>query len=237
MYARSSTAWCPQWWKDAEGTYRLEALWRAWEHVRLDPATGSSVWLRDHADPHMAVLLSSDGPASSRSLRRRVCRDRVDLQSPAPRAATEVEGDLRNRRQVERCALRRPGRWLELVERNGDELCIGTRRADALLPVTGARHELHGDVACGAVGLQPHPQTSGRAPVLSNGVGDPGVAVRAQRIGQQHARAEPICHTAERRRDRVAAHVADICRLQRRIGGVAVEVVDQDAGDRRPGSE
>ena len=41
---------------------RLEALWRAWEHLRLDPATGMSVWLRDHADHHMGVLLSSDGP-------------------------------------------------------------------------------------------------------------------------------------------------------------------------------
>lgn len=62
MYARSSRTWCPQWWRHAEGIYRLEALWRAWEHLRLDPATGASVWLRDHADPHMAVLLHSDGP-------------------------------------------------------------------------------------------------------------------------------------------------------------------------------
>ena len=62
MYARSSTAWCPQSWKHAEGSYRFEALWRAWEHLRLDPTTGSSVWLSDHADPHLAVLLSSDGP-------------------------------------------------------------------------------------------------------------------------------------------------------------------------------
>jgi hypothetical protein len=29
---------------------------------RLDPATGISVWFRDHADHHMAVLLDSDGP-------------------------------------------------------------------------------------------------------------------------------------------------------------------------------
>ena len=55
-------AWCPQWWKHAEGIYRLEALWRAWEYLRQEPNTGASVWLRDHCDPHMAVLLSSDGP-------------------------------------------------------------------------------------------------------------------------------------------------------------------------------
>jgi hypothetical protein len=40
----------------------MDALWRAWEHLRLDPATGISVWFRDHADPHMAVLLSEHGP-------------------------------------------------------------------------------------------------------------------------------------------------------------------------------
>ncbi len=54
--------WCPQWWRHAEGITRLEALWRAWEHLRLDPALGISIWLRDHADPHMAVLLNPDGP-------------------------------------------------------------------------------------------------------------------------------------------------------------------------------
>lgn len=35
---------------------------RSWEHLRLDAATGTSVWFRDHADHHMAVLLSADGP-------------------------------------------------------------------------------------------------------------------------------------------------------------------------------
>lgn len=55
-------AWCPQWWRHAEAIARLEALWRAWEHLRLDAATGMSVWYRDHADHHMAVLLSADGP-------------------------------------------------------------------------------------------------------------------------------------------------------------------------------
>ena len=66
MYRRAldspSRTWCPQWWKHAEAISRLEALWRAWEHLRLDPATGMSVWFRDHADHHMAVLLDSEGP-------------------------------------------------------------------------------------------------------------------------------------------------------------------------------
>ena len=54
--------WCAQWWLHAEAISRLEALWRAWEHLRLDPALGMSVWFRDHLDHHMAVLLDAEGP-------------------------------------------------------------------------------------------------------------------------------------------------------------------------------
>ncbi len=53
--------WCAEWWRHAEAINRLESLWRAWEHLRLEPATGMSVWLRNHADHHMAVLLEPDG--------------------------------------------------------------------------------------------------------------------------------------------------------------------------------
>ena len=59
---RAPCRWAAEWWRYPEAIVRLEALWRAWEHLRLDPATGISVWLRDHADYHMGVLLSSDGP-------------------------------------------------------------------------------------------------------------------------------------------------------------------------------
>jgi hypothetical protein len=55
-------AWCPEWYRHAEALSRLDAVWRAWEYLRLDPATGISVWWRDHADPQMAVLLDPDGP-------------------------------------------------------------------------------------------------------------------------------------------------------------------------------
>lgn len=54
--------WSPQWWKSAEAIARLEALWLAWEHLRLDTTTGPSVWWRDHADSHMSMLMSSTGP-------------------------------------------------------------------------------------------------------------------------------------------------------------------------------
>ncbi len=62
MYRREARTWCPQWWRHTEAAYRLTALWLSWEQLRLDPALGMSVWLRDHADHHMAVLLSADGP-------------------------------------------------------------------------------------------------------------------------------------------------------------------------------
>jgi hypothetical protein len=54
--------WAKDWWNFPESVSRLEALWRAWEHLRLDPALGMSVWWRDHADHHMHVLLSEHGP-------------------------------------------------------------------------------------------------------------------------------------------------------------------------------
>lgn len=58
----AGVTWCPQWWKHAEAISRLDALWRAWEFLRLDEDTGMSVWWRDHADHHMSVLLSAEGP-------------------------------------------------------------------------------------------------------------------------------------------------------------------------------
>lgn len=54
--------WAARWWEYDEAVIRLEALWRAWEHLRLDPGTGMSVWWRDHADYHMAVLMDERGP-------------------------------------------------------------------------------------------------------------------------------------------------------------------------------
>ncbi|WEG08314.1 DUF4913 domain-containing protein [Microbacterium horticulturae] len=53
--------WAAEWRYD-EAVIRLEALWRSWEHLRQDAATGISVWWRDHADHHMAVLMDPDGP-------------------------------------------------------------------------------------------------------------------------------------------------------------------------------
>lgn len=60
--AQGGMKWAARWWEYPEALSRLDALWRAWEHLRLDLATGMSVWWRDHADHHMPVLLSPSGP-------------------------------------------------------------------------------------------------------------------------------------------------------------------------------
>lgn len=57
-----SRRWAPDWWRYDEAVIRLEALWRAWEHLRQDPGTGMSSWLLHHADPQMAALFDKDGP-------------------------------------------------------------------------------------------------------------------------------------------------------------------------------
>ncbi len=54
--------WAGRWWLYDEAVVRLDALWRSWESLRLDSSTGMSTWWRDHADYHMPILMSPDGP-------------------------------------------------------------------------------------------------------------------------------------------------------------------------------
>lgn len=54
--------WCAQWWAHPEAVTRIEALWQSWESLRWDGPTGLAVWWKDYCDPHMAVLLSPEGP-------------------------------------------------------------------------------------------------------------------------------------------------------------------------------
>jgi hypothetical protein len=62
VFDSSERVWCPKWWEHPEAIARLEAMWRALEALRQDPATGISVWFRDHADVHMAQLMQPHGP-------------------------------------------------------------------------------------------------------------------------------------------------------------------------------
>ncbi|GGL44241.1 DUF4913 domain-containing protein [Nocardia jinanensis] len=70
LYRRETTAmgterqrrWCPHWWLHGEAMARFEAMWLAFEHLRHgDGEEMSTLWL-NHIDPHMAILLSPDGP-------------------------------------------------------------------------------------------------------------------------------------------------------------------------------
>ena len=59
---RAHRRWAADWWRYPEAIVRLEALWRSWEHLRQDGATGSSTWWRDHLDHHMPILMDVEGP-------------------------------------------------------------------------------------------------------------------------------------------------------------------------------
>jgi hypothetical protein len=65
-----STTFCVQWWRHPEAYYRLDALWKSWEFMRLKPGTGTAVWMKDYCDPHMAVLMSSNGPMHGCTLKK-----------------------------------------------------------------------------------------------------------------------------------------------------------------------
>ena len=54
--------WCSQWWQHAEAITRLTALWHSWEALRLEPGTGMAIWLREHLDHQLTVLLGRGGP-------------------------------------------------------------------------------------------------------------------------------------------------------------------------------
>lgn len=58
----SKRRWDPDWWRYEEAGGALEALWQAWEHLRLQPGTGIAVFYRDYFYPIMEQLTAPDGP-------------------------------------------------------------------------------------------------------------------------------------------------------------------------------
>lgn len=54
--------WDPNWWRYEEAGGALEALWQAWEHLRLEPGTGIAVFYRDYLYPIMDQITGPDGP-------------------------------------------------------------------------------------------------------------------------------------------------------------------------------
>ena len=58
-------------------------MWRAWEAMRLESATGISDWYSAHLDYHLPILLGPDGP---------FCQcDRSDHQELKPLPAAPVD--------------------------------------------------------------------------------------------------------------------------------------------------
>ena len=90
MYARrvgpgnASFRWAARWWDYPEALARVDALWRAWEHLRLDGATGSSTWWIEHADHHMPILMSPEGPFAK-------SEDKNNVGEPLPYEAPPAE--------------------------------------------------------------------------------------------------------------------------------------------------
>jgi hypothetical protein len=58
----STARWDPRWWEYTEVLSRFEALWRAWEFLRLEGATGMAVFFRDYLDTAMPIITAADGP-------------------------------------------------------------------------------------------------------------------------------------------------------------------------------
>jgi hypothetical protein len=73
MFARpigGELRWCARWTEHAEAISRLEALWRSWEALRLDPALGMATWFSSYLDQQLPVLLGRSGPFSQCSADR-----------------------------------------------------------------------------------------------------------------------------------------------------------------------
>jgi len=86
----SEFAWCPEWYKHVEALARIETLWRAWEHLRQDGALGLSTWWLHHADPHMRILMATNGPFKRCAYEGHQGQERPD-QFCLPHAAPEAD--------------------------------------------------------------------------------------------------------------------------------------------------
>lgn len=83
-YSSGDWHWCSRWWLHAEAVVRLEAMWAAWEHLRLSPTTGRSSWLLQHADPAMAMLTAAGGPFADCKPGQHVAPTPLPTEEPPP---------------------------------------------------------------------------------------------------------------------------------------------------------
>lgn len=122
MWRRQPQRWCPSWWRHPEAVARLDAMWQAWEQLRKMPGVGPSTFLRDHLDPHMAVLTSNDGLFARRPVRALHGRQRPPRRPARASARRADAGGVHQRAGSAGGAVRRP----ELV----DALADGVQHAE-----------------------------------------------------------------------------------------------------------
>lgn len=83
-YRRSGISWCRQWWRHAEAVVAFEALWRAFEELRLVPGTGSAIWMKEYCEPMMRTLTSPSGTFGRCTPEKCTLQDREELTDPPP---------------------------------------------------------------------------------------------------------------------------------------------------------
>jgi hypothetical protein len=62
--------WCTVWKEHAEAIVRLQALWRSWEALRVEPRLGMITWLTSYLGPQLDALLARSGPFAQCTLDR-----------------------------------------------------------------------------------------------------------------------------------------------------------------------
>lgn len=90
-WRRKKEFWDEKWWDYPEVLSRFEALWRAWEFLRLEGALGMSIFWRDHLESHMRVITAPDGPFwQIRSLDRTGTAPEMWPSAPVDRETAQV---------------------------------------------------------------------------------------------------------------------------------------------------
>lgn len=75
--------WCPRWKAHPEAVVRIEAMWRAWEKMRLDdPMLGIATWFVEIGDPMMDRILDPDGPFKGCTAERHRPKAETDMTLP-----------------------------------------------------------------------------------------------------------------------------------------------------------
>jgi len=82
--------WCPQWYLHPEAVARLDALWKAFEHLRQDPTLGPAIWWRDYTDPTMLALTASDGTFAECGVEQHQTPPSLPVERPSWLTSTET---------------------------------------------------------------------------------------------------------------------------------------------------